>query len=48
MAKILGTTTTYQGTEHGYLKGYAVRIIAVLKSAARPDLEDDDYLHIAD
>ena len=28
--KTLGTTTTYDGTEHGYLRGHNVRIIAVL------------------
>ncbi|MFP2963772.1 hypothetical protein NVS55_08110 [Myxococcus stipitatus] len=29
---ILGTTTTYVGSEHGYLRGYRVRIVAVLKA----------------
>ena len=50
MAKILGSTTTYHGTEHRYLKGYKVRIVAVLKNAARPDLDVDgpDYVHISD
>ena len=50
MAKILGSTTTYHGTEHLYLKGYKVRIVAVLKNAARPDLDVDgpDYAHIDD
>ena len=27
----IGTTTTYLGSEHGYLRGYHVRIVAVLK-----------------
>ena len=50
MAKILGSTTTYHGTEHPYLNGYRVRIIAVLKNAARPDIDVDgpDYAHISD
>ena len=25
--KTLGTTTTYDGTEHGYLRGHDVRIV---------------------
>lgn len=41
MAKIIGSTTTYHGTEHPYLKGYKVRIVAVLKNAARPDIDVD-------
>ena len=50
MAKILGSTMTYHGTEHPYLKGYKVRIVAVLKNAARPDIDVDgpDYAHIED
>jgi hypothetical protein len=50
MAKILGTTTTYRGTEHPYLRGYKVRIGAVLKNAARPgiDVDGPDYAHIDD
>jgi len=50
MAKILGSTTTYHGTEHPYLKGHKVRIIAVLKGAARPDIDVDcpDCAHIDD
>ncbi len=50
MTKIIGTVTTYQGTEHGYLKGYKVRIIAVLKNAAKPDLDVDgpEYQNLSD
>lgn len=50
MAKILGSTTTYHGTEHPYLKGYKVRIVAVLKNAARPDIDVDgpDYANLSD
>ena len=40
MAKILGSTTTYNGTEHPYLRGYKVRIVAVMKRAATPDQDD--------
>jgi hypothetical protein len=50
MAKILGSTTTYHGTEHRYLRGHQIRIVAVLKNAARPDIDGDgsDYEHISD
>ena len=37
----IGTTTTYHGTEHRYLAGYQVRIIAVIKGAAAPDYDAD-------
>jgi hypothetical protein len=43
----LGSTTIYEGTEHGYMRGYEVRIVAVLKNAARADYnpdEDGQYL----
>ena len=43
MAKILGSTTTYHGTEHPYLRDCTVRIVAVMKRAATPD-QDDSYL----
>jgi hypothetical protein len=35
----LGTVTTYHGSEHRYLHGHKVRIVAVLKDAARPDYD---------
>ena len=41
MAKILGSTTTYHGTEHLYLRGLKVRIVAVMKRAAAPDYDPD-------
>ena len=41
MAKILGSTTTYHGTEHPYLRGCKVRIVAVMKRAAAPDYDPD-------
>ena len=48
--KVIGTATTYYGDEHRYLAGYKVRIIAVLKNAARPDIDVDgpDYHHLTD
>ena len=39
--KALGTVTTYHGTEHPYLRGHKVRIIAVFKNAARSDYDPD-------
>jgi hypothetical protein len=39
--KTLGSTTTYDGTEHGYLLGHRVRIVAVLKNALRADYDPD-------
>ena len=41
MQNILGTITTYHGSEHRYLRGYQVRIIAVIKKAARADHDPD-------
>ena len=50
MKKIIGKVTTYHGDEHRYLKGYEVRIVAVLKNAAKPDIDVDgsDYAHLND
>jgi hypothetical protein len=51
MAKILGSTTTYHGDEHPYLRGLKVRIVAVMKGAAAPDHDpdrDDCYLRDED
>ena len=46
--KIIGSTTTCTcSTEHRYLNGLTVRIIAVIKNAARADYdpdEDDTYI----
>ncbi|PIE66465.1 MAG: hypothetical protein CSA24_00050 [Deltaproteobacteria bacterium] len=39
--QIIGSTTTYHGTEHRYLVGYEVRVIAVIKGAAGPDYDPD-------
>ena len=50
MKKIIGQVTTYHGDEHPYLKGYQVRIVAVLHNAAKPDIDVDgsDYAHLDD
>ncbi len=41
---IIGTLTTYHGTEHAYLRGYQVRILGVL----RPGATEDDTQYISD
>jgi hypothetical protein len=41
MQNTIGKTTTYHGTEHRYLKGYEVRIVAVIKGAAAPGYDPD-------
>ena len=47
--QIIGTTTTYHGTEHRYLVGYEVRVIAVIKGAAGPDYDlDADGAYLTD
>ena len=47
--KTIGTETTYTGTEHRYLRGHRVLIIAVLKGAASPDFDPDaEGAHITD
>jgi hypothetical protein len=51
MTKILGSTTTYHGTEHPYLRGCTVRIVGVMKRAATPDYDperDGSYLRDED
>jgi hypothetical protein len=50
METIIGRTTIYRGTEHAYLNGRTVRIVAVLKSRAQPEmgLVSDDYNYIDD
>ena len=50
MKKVIGTITTYHGQEHRYLDGYKVRVIAVLKNAAKPgiDVDGPDYAHLSD
>lgn len=48
MKKTLGTVTTYHGNEHRYLHGHQVRIIAVIKNAARDDCDPDADGYLAD
>jgi hypothetical protein len=39
--KTLGATTTYEGSEYVSMRGYKVRIVAVLKNALRADYDPD-------
>ncbi len=41
MAKTIGTTTTYDGDEHWYLRGHKVCVVAVLPRAAAPNFDPD-------
>ena len=47
MKKVIGTITTCDSDDHPYLRGYQVKIIAIIKNAADldndPD-EDDGYI----
>lgn len=46
---VIGRTTTYRGIEFGFLRGTTVRIIAVIKNAAKPDSDsDEDGRYITD
>ena len=47
MRKTIGTITRYEGTEHPYLHGYQVKVIAVLKGAALPNRDPDDHFAVA-
>ena len=40
MKKTIGNTTTYQGSEFGFMKNQKVRIVAILRSEVDPDSED--------
>ena len=44
MKKVIGTITTCDSDDHPYLRGYQVKIIAVIKTSANPDDEDDAYI----
>jgi len=51
MNKVIGSVTTYHGTEHPYLRGYQVQIVAVLHNGAMPEDEHGEipgYEHIDD
>ena len=39
--KTIGTITTCNSTEHRYLAHHEVKIVAVIKGAAAPDLDPD-------
>lgn len=41
MTKTIGTITTYDGSEHLYLRGHKLRIVAVLPRAAASDFDPD-------
>jgi hypothetical protein len=41
MQQVIGFETTYTGSEHPYLVGYRVKVIAALKGAAAPDFDPD-------
>jgi hypothetical protein len=46
---VIGRITKYVGIEHAYLQGYTVKIIAVIKNAARADYDPDaDGQYITD
>ena len=48
MGKVIGTITTCNSSsEHRYLRGHQVRIVAVIKGGAAPDLDPDADLDIA-
>ena len=42
--KVIGLRTTYVGTEHEYLRGTKVRVVAVLRGAAADPEAEHDYL----
>lgn len=44
--KTIGATTTYVGSEHGYLRGHRVRVIAVLKADGSCVKDDDELAHM--
>ena len=50
MKKVIGAITIYHGSEHRYLRGHQVKIIAVLKNAARDgiDVDGPEYASIDD
>ncbi len=46
MPKIIGTVTTYLGSDHAYLRGYEVRILALYRPI--PDSEDSEMFKTDD
>lgn len=47
MEQVIGRVTTYNGTEHRYLRGFKVKIVAVIRDAARLD-DDAEGAYLAD
>jgi hypothetical protein len=47
MGKVIGMITTCNSTEHRYLAHHEIKIVAVIKGAATPDLDPDADLAIA-
>ncbi len=47
MGKVIGTITTYQGTEHRYLRNHQIKVVAVFKGAASPDYDPDAGYEVA-
>jgi hypothetical protein len=45
--KTIGTVTTCDSTEHPYLRGYEVQVVAIFKGAAREDYDPDGEVAIA-
>jgi len=45
--KVIGTVTGYTGTEHPYLRGYQVKVLAIFKGAAAPGHDPDDGFAVA-
>lgn len=47
MSRIIGAEATYQGTEHPFMRGLKVRIVAVLKGVDAADRDrEDDYPYL--
>ena len=49
MPRIIGAVTRYEGTEHSFMSGLEVRIVAVLKGTAAPSRDPDaEYPYLRD
>ena len=49
MPRIIGAVTRYEGTEHSFMSGLEVRIVAVLKGTAAPNRDPDaEYPYLRD
>ena len=47
MKTVIGSIARVESAEHPYLRGYEVRLVAVIKGAAAPDLDPEADLDIA-